>query len=1072
MRIDFPQHSGRSFFWLSILLLSALAVTLSAQTTISTGSIQGTVTDPSGAFVSGAKVTIANQATGQTINFITNSSGTYNSGALTPGDYKVQVAAKGFSSVSLPVTVQVGNIAGGNVKLQMGRESEVIEVQASEVRVNTEQATVQGVVTANQIERLPVNGRNFLDLAQLEPGVQIQDGTNFDPTKVGYSSISFGGRFGRTARIEVDGVDVSDETVGTTTQDIPASAIQEFQLSQSSMDLSTELTSSGAVNVVTRTGTNNWHGEGFYFFRDNRIAASLPTPPGLKAPFQRHQYGGRVGGPILKDKLFFLLDGEKTLQHLQAPVAEPDPFKPFSGTFPAPFKDGETLARLDYQLSKNVRLFYRNSYFQNSTFATFFPSSFQVYNNKDISRQNVAGADFNSGSFTHSVRFSYLKFQNQIVDAARGSKLPFADFPVSINIGPLSTGPNLLAPQSTPQANTQVKYDGSKVWGRHILRYGTSFNHIQGGGFASFFASSPNVYGSPGAGGLASICQGSNPDPICIPGPDGTLVSNPLNYANLQTFIGTGPGFSTELPALGFPAGGLGPDNRIGLYIGDTWKIRPNLTVNVGLRWARDTGRTDSDLPAVPELNAAFPGFGNRVAQANKNFAPQFGIAWDPRNNGKMVVRAGVGLFYENVIFNNVLFDRPFRLRKGAFLYTPIICFNGSPQTINIAGGTTDIATWSGDANVCNEPIGQSAKTIGDFQTYVQSITPFDLNAENAAFIGKFLSGGVDVPLGLFAPKYRSPRSLQMNIGIQREIRPGMVLTADYVRNVTTQLLAGIDVNHAGDAAHFNLGTAQQAISNTLTYCKADSIDTAISSGQCPDDPTGGVTTTHTATMVDFANFGLTSPADFGGACDQNAPNPLNGNQTPLGYACAFGGIQSQFGTMPFLVPTGRSVYNGLQVKLVQNYTNPMKGFKAINFQISYALSKFVNSGNWQNNFPPSNPVAQNDQDFVLNAADNNKPLRYMGPSLLDRTHQISFGGSFDMPFGFRWGVIAHFDSPLSSPVIVGNTGSSGDIFRTDFTGDGTISDPLPGTKIGSTPPSTITTIPLRIHQLRPVRCW
>ncbi len=120
------------------------------------------------------------------------------------------------------------------------------------VSVNTEQATVQGVLTSAQIENLPVNGRNFLDLAQLEPGVQIQDGQNFDPTKAGYSSISFGGRFGRTARINVDGVDVSDETVGTTTADIPASAIDEFQLSQSSLDLSQDLTSSGAVNVTTQ----------------------------------------------------------------------------------------------------------------------------------------------------------------------------------------------------------------------------------------------------------------------------------------------------------------------------------------------------------------------------------------------------------------------------------------------------------------------------------------------------------------------------------------------------------------------------------------------------------------------------------------------------------------------------------------------------------------------------------------------------------------------------------------------------------------------------------------------------
>src|SRR5262249_10291077 len=163
---------------------------------------------------------------------------------LAPGDYRVTVSSKGFSTVSQSVTVQVGNTASANIKLAVGQESQVIEVQGAQVAVNTEQAEVQGVLNSAQIENLPVNGRNFLDLAQLEPGVQIQDGQNFDPTKGGYSSISFGGRFGRTARINVDGVDISDETVGTTTQDVPASAIDQFQLSQSSLDLSNDVTSS------------------------------------------------------------------------------------------------------------------------------------------------------------------------------------------------------------------------------------------------------------------------------------------------------------------------------------------------------------------------------------------------------------------------------------------------------------------------------------------------------------------------------------------------------------------------------------------------------------------------------------------------------------------------------------------------------------------------------------------------------------------------------------------------------------------------------------------------------------
>ncbi|HKU24650.1 MAG TPA: carboxypeptidase-like regulatory domain-containing protein, partial [Candidatus Sulfotelmatobacter sp.] len=225
---DLRSIGSRFSLFVVAAVLAIFSPSVLAQTTVQTGSIVGTVTDPSGAAVPNAKIVITNTNTGQNTTLMSNAAGVYNSGALVPGQYKVQASAKGFSTTSEVLTVLVSNTANGDVHLQVGQESTVVEVQASEVQVNTEQATVQGVLSATQIENLPVNGRNFLDLAQLEPGVQIQSGENFDPTKVGYSSISFGSRFGLTARIAVDGVDVSDETVGTTTEDIPASGIQEF----------------------------------------------------------------------------------------------------------------------------------------------------------------------------------------------------------------------------------------------------------------------------------------------------------------------------------------------------------------------------------------------------------------------------------------------------------------------------------------------------------------------------------------------------------------------------------------------------------------------------------------------------------------------------------------------------------------------------------------------------------------------------------------------------------------------------------------------------------------------------
>ncbi len=398
------------------------------------------------------------------------------------------------------------------------------------------------------------------------------------------------------------------------------------------------------------------------------------------------------------------------------------------------------------------------------------------------------------------------------------------------NNGP-QTGPNYLAPQATLQHNTQVKYDGGKPWGTHFLRYGMNYDHIQGGGFASFFSIAPLVETNLAPGDPAVAATG--------PFPGGA--GNPLNYPVDEVIVGNGQGYSTEHPAVGYPAGGLGPDNRFGAYIGDTWKIHPNLTMIYGLRYVRDTGRTDSDLPGFPQLNALIPGTGGRVHQPNLNFAPQVGFAWDPKGTGKTVFRVGAGLFYENVIYNNVLFDRPPRLASGAFLATQVPCYFGSALAIPVPGGTSTIP-----ANLCNEPVGVAAAGIAAFQTQYQALNPFSLTTPNPNYLVSVLNSGLNLPnASLFYPGYKTPRSLQMNAGFQHELRPGMVLTVDYLRNITTHTLLGIDSNHVGDTRYFNKGAAQAAIATTLAQFGATSINQAIANG---------------ATMVDFANNGLTSP--------------------------------------------------------------------------------------------------------------------------------------------------------------------------------------------------------------------
>jgi hypothetical protein len=1010
-----------------MLVLLAMAVVLAwstllyAQTTVATGSIVGLVTDQSGAVLSGAKVTISNKATGQSTVTGTTSAGTYASGALTPGDYTVRVEAQGFKTTEAALVVEVGVTAAGNVKLQVGQTNQVVEVEASALAVNTEQAGVQGVINTEQIENLPINGRNFLDLAQLEPGVQIQDGGNFDPTKKGFSSISFGGRFGRTARIEVDGLDIGDETVGTTTQDIPEGAIQEFQIGESMLDLSTELTSSGSVNVTSKSGTNAYHGEGYYYFRDQSLDANLPGASDTY--FQRNQFGGNFGGAIIKDKVFFFLDAERTKQDFAQPVLPSPPFDAFTGAYAAPFRELEGIGKLDWQIKNNYKMFYRFSYDQVSDLSSFEATAFQPLNNGTHTRDHVVGLDFTTGNFTHSVRFGYLKFFNHISSGTLSSTPFNPTSPIELALGPdpvclnssgatpdrFCSGQGFLAPQSTPQSNHQFKYDGSRAIGSHILRYGVGFNHIQGGGFAGFLADGAAV----------------NDQNTCTGG-------SPLNCLAEFVLLGNGQGFSTEKSSFGFPGGGLGPDNRISWYVGDTWRVKPNLTVSYGLRYVRDTGRTDSDLAPIAALdkfnNGYYSDLGNRVNNPNKNFAPQLGITWDPAKNGKTVFRGGIGLFYENSIWNNVLFDRPARLTAGRFLGTAAACSNGQPVPVTLATGTVITPGF------CGQPIGTVQAQIAALQAQFQAAAAAGGTgpAPNGSYIGTALAdtGPNGSGTNLFAPDYRTPRSVQMNFGIQREIRRGMVLTADYLRNISTHTLLAVDTNHVGDARFLNVANATAAINatNASFACPAGEagIQCAIAGG---------------ATISKYAANGLDSGYSLcgGGPC----------------AAAAFGGISvdpttglPNLGGNQMLFPIGRSVYNGLQMSLKQDVHNPLPGVRYLNLQVSYSLSKYV--------------AQAQDGDFINSAFNYANPNQYIGPDGLDRTHQISFGGTMELPAHFRVNLISHFYSPLPQTLTLPTTGLPGGIFVTDVNGDGTgdgalvngsngaVGSILPGTNLGS----------------------
>jgi hypothetical protein len=743
--------------------------------------------------------------------------------------------------------------------------------------------------------------------------------------------------------------------------------------------------------------------------RGDRYAARLGD---TKVPFDRQQYGGRFGGAFIKDKLFFFASWERTVQDQQQSVTLSDPFTALSGSFNAPFHESMLVGKLDWNIKSNVRAFYRFTYNQNNNEAAFLPNTYEPYSNRDNTPVQAAGLDISTGTFSHTFRFGYTRFLNQIVDAAsRKSTIdvaPGVDVHISNTGGtgctdasyPFCSGVNILAPQATLQRNTQFKYDGSKTYRSHIIRYGIGINRILGGGFAKFYSSQPTFRSNFNADNEATAEAG--------PYPGGA--SNPLNWPVNRLRFGNGQGFFTEIPQFGFPAGGQ-YDTRFAWYIGDSWKAKRNLTVSFGVRYVRDTGRSDSDVPPVDVLNLWGPGLGNRVNQPNKNFAPQVGIAWDPGKNGKTVIRAGAGLYYENAIFNNILFDRPQRLKKGFFYGVVNMC---PTPVISLPGGQQLDAS-----NICGKPIGDAVAQAIAWQPIVQAAYGGAGIADNANYIGNVLGiGGDNTGNSFIGPDYRTPRSWQFNFGIQRELRPGTVLSVDYIRNVGTRSLLGYDVNHVGDARYLDKAAAQGIIDSTNdSYGCAPGIagvNCAIAQG---------------ATMAgDYAANGLDSAGYYN--LGDGPPGPYYSGPA------AFAGINSNLGENQMLFPIGRSVYNALQVSLRSNISQPFRGVRNMSFQLGYALSRL-------------NAMAA-DQDFINNATDFANINHFFGPTGLDRTHQLSFGGVMDFPLAIRLAYTTRIATAYPSTLYLSQTGEAGEIFRTDVTGDGTVGDVLPGTNVGA----------------------
>jgi Carboxypeptidase regulatory-like domain/TonB dependent receptor len=977
------------------------------------GAVQGTVKDPNGATVQGASVTLRRTDTGAELTTTTNDEGIFNFQNLEVGRYTVTIEKQGFKKyVETEVAVTVGSVTPVTANLNIGETSATVQVASTsgEATVDTTRPTVDGVVTPRQIENLPLNGRNFLDLAQQEPGVQVRDGGDFDPTKNQFVGVSMGGRSGRSTRIQVDGVDITDETVGTTTTNLSNETIQEFQVSRSTLDPSTDLTSSGSINIVTRSGSNEFHGGGFGFFRGQDYAADLrldkTKPTTAKPSFSRKILGVGGGGYLIKNKLFWHVEFEHNNQKGQQFTSIPS-FPQFTGAFAVPLHERMAGGRADWKISDRLSAFYRFNHDDNFGVTGFGGNSLAAFGNLNNTNTHVAGLDFSKGRWTHSGRFSYLNFNNFIVDANAAAGTPTtldpAGQPILVRITNVlqNVGPNLLAPQETFQDNTQGKYDGSLISRNHTFRFGFSYNHIEEAVFANFFGLAPRIRAR------------FNPTFANAHGGAG----DPLNFQLNQIVLGNGLGAFSERPALGFPHGGT-TNHRIGTYFTDSWKVRKNFTLTLGLRYDYDSALSDSDLVRTAKLAEFNPVLGGFVNNDTNNFAPQLGFAWDIKGNGKTVIRGGGGIFYETNIINNFLFDRVLNLPPGIGNDTPVLTA-GSPLLLDPGTGAclfdaTNFHTTSGQCgaaggiNLFAGTLRAAIAPAQQMQALLQQVTSALAANWPIPGVPPLFDQILDTEGSILFNKYKRPYGAMMNIGVQREIKPGLVLTVDFLRNRGVHFNQVIDLNRLGAANTLNVATAQAAmIATHIDFgCPANTSTAAISCA-----------ITNGATISDYANNGLGA----GSAVD--------------GFA--FQGQNPNFRGIGVIAPLGLSTYNALTASLRGRLVRNWGPIKEMTGSVSYALSRFKSTGG--------------DQDFLSGSAFNDAPTKFFGPAGLDRTHQFSLGLLTNLPKGFKLNLTTRIDSPLAQSVFIDcQDCGAAEIFMSDLDGDGVTEDPLPGTNRGA----------------------
>jgi hypothetical protein len=590
--------------------------------TIAKGEISGTVLDPSGAAVPNARVELVERATAASRNDTTDAAGNFVFHVLVPGLYDLNVTAPGFERADVHgVVVQVGQTTNQRVGLVVGTSKQEIQVSGDAAPLVQEtQSQIGQVIDRQELDTLPIKNRDFTDLATLVP--QVVRSPTVDPTKQRVGNISVAGTGGRTSNIFVDGFEDFDFVIGGLAFDVSPDAIQEFNVVTTRFSAEQARSMAAVINIVQRSGSNQIHGSAFYFFRNQDLAAR-DFFQDEKSPFKRQQWGGSLGGPLIKDRLFGFVTFEDHHEHDVGIVNTNGVYPQFDGSFPLPFRRDFVTAKLDYVGTGKHRLSARYNLDDfNSAENVGGINSESTGRNNLTTTQSAAGSDtyLVSANSLNTFGFQYFHFKNLLQ--------PF--FPLTANqVRPdLVIGTPTGDPQGTAETRYEVKDDYTLTRGAHTIRFGGEYHYVLGSAFVN------------------EANQGSfnffTDAPLNAPFAD-LLIQSACNNPNCSL-------------------GSLG-SSVVGVYVQDDWKILSNLTVNLGLRWDYFSNQNDKNFDGILGLLAP-PG--SRKSD-KKDFGPRVGFAYDPFKTGKFVVRGGYGIYYANLALLDALGEHGFDGRNLGF---------------------------------------------------------------------------------------------------------------------------------------------------------------------------------------------------------------------------------------------------------------------------------------------------------------------------------------------------------------------------------------------------------------------